>query len=804
MKKTIKFIIGLLVFIPGFVLAQTVTTVEGLLTALADSTISEVKLGSDLVIDVNESYNGLLINGGNSMYNFNVNVNSLYRTFDLNGHTLELPENTYGYLNLNSTNDTFTITDTDGEGLLKTYENFLKVMTDSDDNTVELHDFAYENTHSGTAMILPDSKVLGSEEYNTIKMNVQRVDFYYQNNSPLCEGFDLNIKSLNVYPKNQNNPIGFYNDDSTHYLSDVVDPKSNIYLGDTLVEDDRATTLARDVFVGDNSEYGIKIIETYDVTFNTRGGDSISAQNIERGKKVNKPSDPSRENYDFVNWYTDELFTQLFNFETEINKDYNLYARWGKHFTVSPYDRITNSVSSACGGIVDSQSSTLASSYETVLAEESTRTVTVAAKNGYKFVGWTKDDPNGEIFSTNEAYIFNYSNSVGGNYYAIFDKVVSKITVSGIVKPVAGHTPNTNVTTSTPGVNLNVAWYDEATNQELKSTDKFVAKKKYYIRIEPSLDLGYVFSDTFAQNNANFEYNNPAALDVELLDDPTIEIRLHYEATEVNTAVSAAPSVKVKNANNNTLLVSWNYADNATKYVVYSSTDSKKWTTKGTVTTNSYTDKGLVYGKKYYYKVKAVGPKNSKTSAVANGKTIPNKVVLKIKSASTNNVKLSWNKVSVNGYEVWMGTKTSGMKKIKTITTNKTLTLNKTKLKANTKYYFKVRAYKIVSGKKVYGTWSDILSTKTAPKVATVSFKQSDSNLTVTINKSAGASKHEYAISEKKDFKLGIEAGVQNNSSIIPSTFPIKKGKTYYVKVRSCNSENRCSAWKVYSKETKK
>ena len=397
------------------------------------------------------------------------------------------------------------------------------------------------------------------------------------------------------------------------------------------------------------------------------------------------------------------------------------------------------------------------------------------------------------------------SNSVGEfiNFPELKNTVVNKITVSGIVKPVDGQTPKTNITTSTPGVKIESAkWYNEKTGLELKSTDKFVGKEKYYLRIEPSFNIGYVLDENFDKDNSNFTYNSSALTDrLDILMNPTPEVRLYYEATSTNVT---APSVKTKNAGNNTLLISWDNQTSATKYEVYRSTSKTKNFKKiKTLTTNSFTDKGLVYGKTYYYKVKAIGPKNSKTSSVVSGKTIPNKVKLSIKSASTNNVKLAWNKVNVTGYEVYMGTKTSNMKKVATITKSKTLTYNKTKLKANTKYYFKAKAYKTVSGKKVYGTWSDIVSTKTAPKVAAVSFKQNANNMTVTISKVSGASYHEYAISEIKSFKLGLEAGVMNNSSIIPSIIPVTKGKTYYVKVRTCNSEKRCSAWKVYSKLTK-
>lgn len=65
---------------------------------------------------------------------------------------------------------------------------------------------------------------------------------------------------------------------------------------------------------------------------------------------------------------------------------------------------------------------------------------------------------------------------------------------------------------------------------------------------------------------------------------------------------------------------------------------------------------------------------------------------------------------NAHGYEIYRSTKKkSGYKKI--TDTKKTSYKNK-KLKSKKKYYYKVRAYRIVNGKKYYSSYSSVKSVK--------------------------------------------------------------------------------------------
>lgn len=96
-------------------------------------------------------------------------------------------------------------------------------------------------------------------------------------------------------------------------------------------------------------------------------------------------------------------------------------------------------------------------------------------------------------------------------------------------------------------------------------------------------------------------------------------------------------------------------------------------------------------------------------------KITPKKVTL---SKAVNNKKgtatVSWKRdKSVTGYELYCSTKkSSGYKLEKTITKNSTTSYADKKLKKGKTYYYKIRAYKTVNGKKVYGSYSSVKSVK--------------------------------------------------------------------------------------------
>ena len=182
-------------------------------------------------------------------------------------------------------------------------------------------------------------------------------------------------------------------------------------------------------------------------------------------------------------------------------------------------------------------------------------------------------------------------------------------------------------------------------------------------------------------------------------------------------------STEIKKDSAKKLTLKWNEVEGADGYEVYRTT-SKKGNYKKVKTiknseTTSYVNGKLKYGSTYYYVVKAYKNGEDGKNYLCESTTISEKIVPdtgKITSAKTKNnkVTLKWKKVSdASGYEVYRATGKNGKyTKVKTIKgAGNTSYLNKN-LKDNTKYSYKIRAYKVVDGKKVYGTYSTIKTIK--------------------------------------------------------------------------------------------
>lgn len=165
----------------------------------------------------------------------------------------------------------------------------------------------------------------------------------------------------------------------------------------------------------------------------------------------------------------------------------------------------------------------------------------------------------------------------------------------------------------------------------------------------------------------------------------------------------------------------WNMLASADRYQIYRATSANgtyklvKTINDGTKT--SYTNKSLQCGKTYYYYVKAYEKKSGtfvciNTTPTKKVKLTPAKVSLKSVKASGKKVKITWKKQSgISGYVVYQSTKKSkGYKKIATVKSASKVSYTTKKLTAGKKYYYKIRAYKTVNGKKVYGSYSSVKS----------------------------------------------------------------------------------------------
>ena len=237
-----------------------------------------------------------------------------------------------------------------------------------------------------------------------------------------------------------------------------------------------------------------------------------------------------------------------------------------------------------------------------------------------------------------------------------------------------------------------------------------------------------------------------------------------------------ALEAKISKYNNNSLILSWEDDGSSSYKILRSNTKNGKYKQVINTENTSFINLSLTYGKTYFYKV--IG---KTTSKIIYKKVIPNKVSnLKVINVGSKNIKISYDKVNVTGYEIYRSTNKKSWYKIKTITNKNTTSYNNTKLKLNKTYYYKVRAYKKVGKKKIYGAFSNIVNAKT------IKLTTNQKNCINTINnykikysKSELFSKLNYDVKTKefavKYLKINFNENALNNLNIYMKLFTFSK-----------------------------
>lgn len=165
--------------------------------------------------------------------------------------------------------------------------------------------------------------------------------------------------------------------------------------------------------------------------------------------------------------------------------------------------------------------------------------------------------------------------------------------------------------------------------------------------------------------------------------------------------------------------LNWNKVKFAQGYQIYRyDSVTKKWTYVKKITggnTVSWKNTSLKTGRKYTYKVRAYADKAySEFSSTKAATPTLSKPSIKKVSPGKKNATVKWSKISgASGYKIYRSTKkSSGYKAVKTIKKGSTTSWKNTGLKKGKKYYYKVKAYRIVDKKYVYSSISSSKYTK--------------------------------------------------------------------------------------------
>lgn len=206
---------------------------------------------------------------------------------------------------------------------------------------------------------------------------------------------------------------------------------------------------------------------------------------------------------------------------------------------------------------------------------------------------------------------------------------------------------------------------------------------------------------------------------------PTATVTPEPTATPQPTAtavpqpsVSRVSGLKLVSVSANAVKIQFTKQASAKGYevVLYQGSKQKQ---KIITTKTTYTFKKLSAATAYTVKVRAYTEQGGIKVYGSYSKTLKTGTATKaptIKSVKkgNNQAVISWKKVSnASGYEIYMSNKkSSGYTKIATVKKASTVKYTKKKLQKGKTYYFKVRTYRTVGGKKIYSSYSKVKSTK--------------------------------------------------------------------------------------------
>ena len=134
------------------------------------------------------------------------------------------------------------------------------------------------------------------------------------------------------------------------------------------------------------------------VTFEMNGhGTAPEEQRVIDGNTVSKPTDPTAEGWTFDGWYADATFSVAFDFNTAINADTTIYAKWTKNTPPTTTYTVTFDMNGHGTQIAA----------QTVKEGEKASKPANPTASGYTFGGWYADATCSTKFDFNSAITAN-------------------------------------------------------------------------------------------------------------------------------------------------------------------------------------------------------------------------------------------------------------------------------------------------------------------------------------------------------------------------------------------------------------
>lgn len=245
-------------------------------------------------------------------------------------------------------------------------------------------------------------------------------------------------------------------------------------------------------FIFDNKKYTI--------TFDSDGGSVVEKQIVKRGEKVNKPTDPTRDGYIFIEW---DLGSSIYDFSAKVTRNLILKAIWkeqegGKvtyvvNFNTDGGNSISNQIINKDGTITKPQD---------------------PVRDGYKFLGW---------YSNNVLFDFNTPVTKNLELVAKWEKAKDNST-TGTTTTTKKTTTKKNDTTNTTTTKKTTTNTTEAkkytvkfdSNGGSKVSSKEVTSGSKVSKPSNPTRTGYKFSG-WTLNNKAYDFNSKVTSNITLV-----------------------------------------------------------------------------------------------------------------------------------------------------------------------------------------------------------------------------------------------------------------------------------------------
>ena len=142
---------------------------------------------------------------------------------------------------------------------------------------------------------------------------------------------------------------------------------------------------------------------SYSIIFNSNGGTTVSTIKADEGASINKPANPTKDGFTFIDWYVDSNLSTKVDWPYIATKDITFYAKWEEVIIEQTTYTISWEVN---GSIIRTDSNVVEN---TLPSYNGTPTKPSTAQYEYTFTGWL---PTISEANQDQTYVAQFSESI--------------------------------------------------------------------------------------------------------------------------------------------------------------------------------------------------------------------------------------------------------------------------------------------------------------------------------------------------------------------------------------------------------